>query len=72
MMLWKTYEQNFKTSAICSIIQGNILFLLRELLSEGEIMRFLAQTQFLIQYQIVASDKQTHTTQSAWPNLREN
>ena len=57
----------------CSIVQDNLLFLQKELLSKDEIIKSLLETQTPVFDSIsnTALDKQTPTTLSVLPNLRE-
>ena len=57
----------------CSIVEDNLFFLKKELLSKDDVIKSLVETQTAILNSIsnTASDKQTATTPSVWPNLCE-
>ena len=57
----------------CSIVEDNLLFLQKEVLSKDDIIKSLVETQTAILDSIsnTASDKQTPATPSVSPNLRE-
>ena len=57
----------------CSIVEDNLFFLQKELLSKDYVIKSLVETQTAILNSIsnTASDKQTATTPSVWPNICE-
>ena len=57
----------------CSIVEDNLFFLQKELLSKDCVIKSLVETQTAILNSIsnTASDKQTATTPSVWPNICE-